>query len=227
MDTTIEPTAYQWALPESLDVPRDELRCRLDFYRDAVVLYILEKSVITTRVVSANDVAMALLSEVPMGSGILPKDSLWWNNTRNGTEVALWRPPKVWQVALLMDPFKPPVRLRLPMPGLIFVCCPGRPPRVYAAKRRPEKPSDTIYHAPLFNVFGDGTTCPGTHSYPQNIEEIPESFFVSFFTPEAQCNGRSKKYPNDLYGLWKELNGKKKYPLSDLVPMCEVKDIMR
>ena len=30
--------AYQWALPESLDVPPDELQVMLDFYGDSVML---------------------------------------------------------------------------------------------------------------------------------------------------------------------------------------------
>ena len=113
------------------------------------------------------------------------------------------------------------------MPGLIFVCSPGRPPKVYAAKKRPAKPRDTIYHAPLFNVFPDGRTCQGTHKYPEKIEEIPESFFTSFFSLEAGITGRSKKYPNNLLRLWEEVDGKKRYPLRDLVPIGRAEDIMR
>ena len=54
---------YQWAFPESLGVPADELKCRLDFYHDAVLLYLLDKGVITTRLVSARDIVMAMLSD--------------------------------------------------------------------------------------------------------------------------------------------------------------------
>ena len=62
--------AYQWALPDSLDVPPDELQVRLDFYGDSVMLYSLDKGVIKARMVSARDITMALLSEVPLSSGI-------------------------------------------------------------------------------------------------------------------------------------------------------------
>ena len=227
MTLTREISAYQWALPESLEVPPDELRCRLDFYQDAIILYLLDEGVITTRMVSARDVALALLSEVPLRSGLLPEGALWWGQGKEGMEVALWRPPKVWPVALVTEPFKPPRRLRLPMPGLIFVCSPGRPPKVYAAKKRPTNPGDTIYHAPLFNLFGDGRTCPGTHKFPEQMGEIPESFFTSFFSPEADVRGRSKRYPNDLLKLWEELDGKTRYPLRDLVPFGKVEDIMK
>jgi hypothetical protein len=224
---TTEPLAYQWALPESLEVPPDELRARLDFYQSSIILYLIENGVITTKIVSARDVALAFLREVPLGSGLLPKDALWWRQGKEGIEVALWRPPKVWPIALQLKPFELPRRFRLPMPGLIFICSPGRAPKVYAAKRRPMSIEDTIYNAPLFNVFNDGRTCAGTHKYPSNIGEIPESFMVSFFTMEAQYQKRSNKYPNNLLKLWEELDGRKRYPLGDLVPFGNIEDLLK
>lgn len=222
-----EPNAYQWALPESLEVPPDELKCRLDFYQSAIILYLLDKGVITTRTVSARDIVMALLSAVPLKSGLLPEGVLWWAQGKQGIEAALWQPPRVWPVAIMTEAFKPPRRFRLPMPGLIFVCSPGRQPRVYAAKKRPATLKDIIYHAPLFNIFSDGSTCAGTHKYPEKIEEIPGSFFTSFFSLEASHGNRSKKYPDNLLKLWEELDGKKRYPLRDLVPIGKVEDIMK
>jgi hypothetical protein len=177
--------------------------------------------------VSTRDIALAFLREIPLGSGLLPNDTLWWAQGKEGVELAMWQPPKVWLLALQLEPFKPPRRIKLPMPGLIFVCSPARPPKVYAAKRRPEKLGDKIYHAPLFNVFRDGRTCPGSHKYPENVAEIPQSFMVSFFTATADYQGRSKKYPKDLLKLWDEIEGKKKYPLNDLVPLGKIKNIMK
>ena len=200
---------------------------RLDFYHEAVVMHLVDKGIITTRMVSARDVALALLREVPLASGILPQGALWWGQGKNGVLVALWRPPRIWPVALQTEAFQPPRRLKLPLPGLIFICQAGRPPLVYAAKRRPASVEDTTYHAPLFNVFRDGRTCPGTHKYPQYIGEIPESFFRSFFTPTADHAGRSKRYPDSLLKLWEELDGKKRYPLGDLVPLGKLKEVVK
>ena len=222
-----DPTAYQWALPEALDLPPDELQARLDFYQNAVVMHLVDDGVITTRMVSARDVALALLSEVPLSSGILPEGALWWSQGRDGPQVALWRGPRVWPVALMVEAFKPPRRLRIPMPGLIFVCQPARPPRVYAAKKRPARPDETVYHAPVFNLFRDGSSCPGTHQYPQDVGEIPQSFFTSFFTQEAGYTDRSRRHPKNLLGLWEELDGKERYPQGDLVPLGKVEGIMR
>jgi hypothetical protein len=112
------------------------------------------------------------------------------------------------------------------MPGFIFICRPRQAPCIYAAKRRPESPKDEVYHAPLFNVFGDGRTCAGSHRYPEKIEEIPQSFFSSFFSIDGATHGRSKKHPDSLYALWEELDGKKRYPLGDLVPWGRVEDVM-
>lgn len=215
---------YQWALPDSLEVPADELQVRLDFFRSRVVMYVIEGGVITTKIVSPRDVALAFLSEVHLGSGLLPHGALWWEQGRDGAAVALWRPPRVWPVALQTEAFQPPRRLRVPMPGLIFICQPGRAPSVYAAKSRPRNLRATIYRAPLFNVFDDGRTCPGTHQYPEDVTRIPESFFTSFFTPTADTFNRSKKYPKDLLLLWEELDGKQRYPLSDLVPMGSLEE---
>lgn len=201
--------------------------CRLDCYHDAIILYLLEKGQVTSRVVSARDVTLALLRTVPLGSGLLPDGALWWAQSREGVQVALWRTPRVWPVALMLEAFKPPRRFKLPMPGLIFVCTPGRTPRVYAAKRRPKSLGDTIYHAPLFNVFSDGRTCQGTHKFPDELTSIPESFFLSFFTCEAHPYNRSKKYPKDLLKLWVELDGKSRYPMKDLIPLGKVQDIMK
>jgi len=222
---TREPNAYQWALPEKLEVPPDELKCRLDFYQDTIILYLLDKGVINTRVVSARDITMALLREVPLRSEILPVNTLWWGQGKKGVEIALWVPPRVWPVAVVTKPLEPPRRFRIPMPGLIFICSSGKPPWVYAAKKRPVSPRDSIYHAPLFNIFHNGSTCSGTHKYPEQIEEIPNSFFTSFFSLEANYNGRSKKHPDSLLKLWEELDGQKRYPLKDLIRAGKVEDI--
>ena len=81
--------------------------------------------------------------------------------------VALWRPPQVWSVALQKEAFQPPARLRLPMPGLVFLCSPARASWVYAALERSTEQDQQLYRAPAFNVFRDGRTCPGSHRSPR------------------------------------------------------------
>lgn len=222
MTLTYEPQGLQWSLPAGFEVTPDELKVRLDFYRTSVAMFIVDKGVITTRMVSARDVAAAFMKETPVSSGLLTPRTLWWEPN----QVALWEAPQIWQVALTTEAFAEPRRFKLPMPGLIFVCKPGRPPRVVAAKKRPVNINEPVFHAPLFNIYADGNSCAGTHKYPLKVEQIPQSFFTSFFAADVDVLGRSKKYPDDLLKLWEELNGKKKYPLDDLMPCGALKQLM-
>jgi PRTRC genetic system protein B len=217
---------YKWELPEDLEVPRDELAARLDVYSESIVLYLMEKGAVTTRVISADNLAAALLRHATLNSGILPEGALWWKMSSNGPEIALWRPPKVWKVALQEEAFKPARRFDLPMPGLIFLCTPGRPPSVFAAKTKPKLPSTQIFHAPLFNTYDNGTTCPGTNKYPDKITEIPENFFTCFFTKTTWGKERSQKHGRDLLALWEEIDGKPYYPAADLVRAGTVADLL-
>ena len=185
-----------------------------------------EEETITTKIVSAMDVAHALASELSFGSGLLPPGALWWRNTRSGTLVALYVEPRIRQVALQTDIKKPPHRYRIPLPGLIFICRPGMPPWVYAVKKKPTKETDIVYEAPVANVFADGRSCPGSHKYPNRVADMVESFFISFFSPTADLHGRSVKFPQNVIHLWEFLDKKKKFPLADLVKHGTVRDLM-
>lgn len=225
-ETATPPEGLRWALPPGLEVPPDSLRLRLDFYSDSIVLHRVQEGAVTTRLVRAEDIIHAINSEFPISTGLLPPECLWWQRTRVGPVVALWRPPRVWRCALAMEAFGAPRRFSLPMPGLVFLCRAGRAPRVYAAERRPRSHQDPLYHAPLFNVFRDGSTCQGTHKYGQDLPGIPEEFFAAFFSPEGDTDQRSVKHPRSLLALWKELDGKRKYPMADLVRLGTVGDLM-
>jgi len=226
-ELTKEPLGYQWALPVNVDIPRDELKVRLDFYGQSVVMYVLEEGIVTTMMVSAQDIALALLRDIPLGSGVLPENALWWQHRQDGAPVVvLWRPPRVWPVALQLEPFKPPRRFRLPMPGLIFICRPGSPPRIVAVKKRPTTFEEPVYRAPLYNMYTDGKTCPGSHRYSDDISKIPEEFFTAFFT-QSLGGEVSRSHGHDLLKLWESIDGKKRYPLRDLMPCGKVADLLK
>ena len=111
----------------------------------------------------------------------------------------------------------PPTRFTIPMPGLLFLCSPGRPPWVWAMKKRPRSPDDILYNAPCFNLFENGESCTGTHRYGQDVGNIPEEFFTAFFSRTGDTRQRSKAHPRELKDLWEELDGKRRYPNHDLV----------
>lgn len=225
--TETRPTpGVNWAVPAELGIPPDPLRLRLDLHHQAVTMTFFDEDTITTKIVSALDVAQALASDLSFGSGLLPPGAIWWQNTRSGPLVAIYVEPQIWPVALQTNIKKPAVRYRLPMPGLIFLCQPGAPPWVYAVMRKPLTERDPVFKAPLCNVFANGRSCPGSHKYPTRIEEMVESFFTSFFSQAGDTQSRSKKFPGSVVKLWQFLDGKKKYPLPDLVPHGTIADLM-
>ena len=100
--------------------------------------------------------------------------------------------------------------VRLPMPGLVFICLPSaQAPYVFAAKSRPRAAGEDLYHAPTFNVFRDGRVCPGTHVFPRDPGRMPEEFFRSHFSPAGDTTGRSRSHPDDLLGLWADMDRQK------------------
>ena len=224
--TTAEVNTTEWSLAGQADVPRDQLQAQLEVYAETVLLRGFEGDRTWVKTVSADEIANVFIRHLGFSSGLLPQDALWWNQGETGQMVALWRPPQVWAVALQREAFQPPARLRLPMPGLVFVCSPGRAPWVYAARERPTNLEQQLYRAPAFNVFRDGRVCPGSHRFPEDVALIPESFFQSFFSLTGDTKDRSKRHPDNLQDLWEELDGKADYPFEDLVPQCAVGHVM-
>ena len=132
------PDATRWSLPgRDRLAPKDDLKLQLEVYGETILLRGFDGDSTWVRTVSADEIANVFTQHLGFSSGLLPQETLWWNQGETGQVVALWRPPQVWSVALQREAFKPPARLRLPMPGLVFVCSPGRAPWVYAAAERP------------------------------------------------------------------------------------------
>lgn len=226
--STSKPMAspFESVLPKALKVGKDKIMLRLDFYSEAIVMQDMEKDGGDFRMVSARDVTQALASQLSFSSGLLPENCLWWSSGNKEAVVAIWTPPQVRRLALQREATGRPERYDVPLPGLIFLCRPGMAPSVFACNERPTGPKDKVYKAPLANVYDNGTTCGGNNRFPANVAEIPDSFFRSFFTPHADIAGRSKLCPNDVTKLWKKLDGKKDFPLSDLVYHGTVADLM-
>lgn len=225
-ETKIEKPGFSWAVPKELGIPPDPLRLRLDFFHQATIMTFFQGESTITRLVDAMDVAHALASDLTFGTGLLPPGTIWWQNTRAGPVFALYVEPKVWRLTLQTDIKKEPRRFDVPLPGLVFLCTPGQPPWVYAVKRKPTKETDTVYRAPLANIFADGRSCPGSHKYPTRVADIVKSFFISFFSATADLGHRSKKFPKNVISLWEFLDGKKRFPLDDLEKYGIVADLM-
>ena len=216
----------KWANASISEVPRDQLRMQLEFYQESLILKGFNDGVSWVRSVSPDEIAATLQHHMGSRTGLLPRDTLWWRQSKEGIITAIWKEPQVWATALQVKAFEAPERFQLPMPGLVFICAQGQAPWVFAAQERPLDPEAQLYHAPTFNVFQNGRVCPGNHTFPERPEKIPESFFQSHFSTTGDTHGRSEKHPNQLYDLWKEINGQDEYPLDDLVQISNVAEIM-
>ena len=215
-----------WKNGARTGVERDKLLMRLDIYEENLILTSYEPDANWTKHVDADRIAAALIENMGSRTGLLPPDALWWKQSEEGVITALWQEARVWPTALQVKAFEPPERSRLPMPGLLFITAPNRPPWVFAAAGRPRQTGETLYHIPAFNVFHNGRVCPGSHTFPERAEEVPASFFQSHFSMTGDTRNRSKKHPNNLHLLWRELDGREEYPLEDLVEVCTVADAM-
>ena len=222
-----EAPAYSWAVPKELGIPPDPLRLRLDFHHQPTVMTFFQGDTVITRQVDAMDVAHALASDLSFGSGLLPDNTLWWQNTKEGPVCALYVEPKVRKLALQDQVDKAPRRFKIPLPGLIFLCSPGKPPWVFAVKKKPTKVTDIVFRAPFCNIYQNGRSCPGSHTYPTRVADIVQSFLVSFFSQTADLRKRSMLFPDNIIQLWEHLDNKKIFPKNDLVVHGTIKDVMQ
>lgn len=224
-ETQPVPTPFQRALPKGLKAGKDKLLMSIHIYEESIVLQDIQRKEGSFRMVSARDLAHTLASGLSFDSGLLPENALWWGNSKGGVVVAVWVPPGVRRLAVQSSLDKTE-RYAVPLPGLIFICRSGRAPWVYAAARRPSAPKDKVFHAPLPNVHDTGDTCGGSVRFPREVEKIPEVFLTSFFTRHL-ITGASKSCPGDVVKLWKRLDGKKEFPLSDLEPCGTVGELLQ
>ena len=155
-----EPDTTQWSLPGPADAPRDDLKLQLEVYGETILLRGFDGDSAWVRIVSADEIANVFTQHLGFSSGLLPQDAVWWNQGETGQVVALWRPPQVWSVALQREAFKPPARLRLPMPGLVFVCSPGRAPWSTPQRSGPATASSSSSGPPPSTSSATGGSAP-------------------------------------------------------------------
>ena len=96
---TNEVDTTQWSLPGPADAPRDDLKLQLEVYGETILLRGFENDAAWVRTVSADEIANVFTQHLGFSSGLLPEETLWWNQGETGQVVALWQPPQVWSVA--------------------------------------------------------------------------------------------------------------------------------
>ena len=111
-----------------------------------------------------------------------------------------------------------------PQPALVWLAM-DRSLSVRALKEDRRPRADTkLCVAPYWNLYETGSVCLGSMRAPDNstVASIPQweqSFYESEFTHGNV--GRLTRHHGGFEGLWKELAGKKKFPIDSLIELPE------
>ncbi|MCP4425510.1 MAG: hypothetical protein GY803_13535, partial [Chloroflexi bacterium] len=189
---------------------------RLDFYGTAVIMTQWARDGrAQTYPVSVHDVAGAC-AHMEMKSGFLPPNTLFWRQQANQTTLGVYVPARRWQVQTAERSY------HIPMPPFIFVGN-GTSYKLFAVKKRPSNEQARLYHAPCPNVYPQGNICQGNTPFPscssQTIQTAWQMFMEdSQFNADLSAN-KCVSSPDDVRQLWAKLDGKKRFPLSELVSL--------
>lgn len=190
-------------------------RLRLDFYNTAVLMSQWEEDGrFTTYPISVHDVVSAC-TNVELSSGLLPPNTLFWKQQANQSVLGVYIPARRWQVQTEERHY------HIPMPPFVFVGN-GSTYRIFAVKKRPLSEADRLYHAPCPNVYTTGGICQGSTPFPtcspQTIQQALQLFMEGSLFNSDLSRDKCKSYSEDVRQLWEELNGRRRFPLSELVP---------
>jgi len=191
------------------------LRLRLDLFDDYILARRFEGGLPGALfMVDPLDVA-ARLADLNLGTGLLPRDCLFWHR-RNGAErLAIAIAPAVWRVSMAGEK----LTWQVPLPWLILAGC-GQAYQLYATRERPEKGETRLYHAPVPNMSGN--VCRGNVPFPVasagTMWQAWDAFINSGFNRDLSTN-KSREYPNDITEQWRylHLSAAAEYPLDDLL----------
>jgi len=175
--------------------------------------------------VDPKTIATALAATMEFTTGFIPDDIIYHKQVGNKQTVVGYR--KQQKTGLWLEGREDPIRVPLPHMILIRTTTSGSNPdyTLYACAKRPASLLDTLYHAPIPNVFSHGNICWGSVSRGTRFESVSlrddwQNFLGSSFGNHA-CSGKSKKHRSDIRKMLLELNDNQRrrvYPRSDLIP---------
>lgn len=189
-------------------------RARLDLYEEAVILTRYEGADRRTSYPVAVDGLVAAFSRVPLSSGLLPANCLFWGRENGQTRIAIYVPGQRWRLRTAERVFD------VPLPPLVFAGA-GEQYRVFAVKRRPRQMPIELYHCPTPNVHSNGAICQGNTPFPVCANDtIGQALSLllegSLFNGDLAAN-RCRSFPDDVRKLWMRLEGAKRFPKAELL----------
>lgn len=194
----------------------EQPRLRLDFYNNAVLMSCWEDDGrIIAYPVSVHDVVSAC-TKVEVGSGLLPANALFWKQQSNQAMLGIYVPARRWKVQTEDRSY------HVPMPPFVFIGF-GATYRIFAVKKRPLNEREQLYYAPCPNVHATGGICEGNAPFPncspQTIRQALHLFLEESLFNSDLSRGKCHSHPEDVRVLWAELDGRKCFPVSELVPV--------
>ena len=196
-------------------------RVRLDLYEEAIVLTRYEGDDRRTSYPVAVDDLVAAFSRVPVSTGLLPANCLFWGRENGEAHMAIYVPGRRWRLQTAERTF------HIPLPPLIFLGA-GVQYRVYAVKRRPQVMLPELYHCPTPNVHPDGLICQGSAPFPacasDTIEQALSLFLEGSLFNGDLAAGKCRRFPDDVRRLWGQLEGARRFPPGELVSVLTMPD---
>jgi len=196
---------------------RQQLRLRLDLFEESIVLTRYDDNrPITCYEVAPDDLAAAF-ANMPLTTGVLPRDCLFYARRDGPALFGIYIPPGRRTLVAWLEP-EQKTEFDVPLPGFVFT---GKGSRycVFAVKHRPGN-REGLFRAPLPNVFDNGKICPGNVNFPpcsaQTIHKAANMFFASEFNQDLM-QGRSAEYQENVFRLWEAIDDQDEFPLDDLV----------
>ena len=191
---------------------------RLDFHTTGIIMsqYDTESGGLVTYPVSTSDVAAAC-GGFPTASDLLPRDTLFWGRQGPQTKLGIYIPARRWPVLLTHGQ-----SYHIPLPPFVFVGL-GNVYYVYAVKQRPQSNRTHLYHFPSPNIYSNGRICPGNTPFPDCATTTIQTALALFLTDSRfsshLASGRCHGHPQDVRELWQALDGKRRFPKDQLIPM--------
>lgn len=163
--------------------------------------------------ISPADLA-AQLNQIPLSTGLLPPNTLFWRQAGGMECIAIYVPPRRWQ------PIAYERHYALPMPGMVFIGF-GTQYTVFAVKRKPKSADAILYHLPVPNVNENGRICRGSVPFPtagrDTIGAALDLFMEGSEFNHDNSQNRCHSFPENTLALWQQLDGKRKFPHAELV----------
>ncbi len=120
-----------------------------------------------------------------------------------------------------------PQKVVVPLPSFVFFGC-RKSFSVWSTAEAEFVPDAALWHAPLPNVFNNGSICWGTNQPPvasgTTIRKAWDLFIGSPFNGHA-ASGKSRTHGEDVRGLLRQLaRSGNKFPAKELLPLHEKLD---